>query len=64
MKKPTWRIALATFAVVSTAFSAQPKLYCTAAKKEVETCCCEMKAGKSFCTLTQKTFDKCCCVTK
>lgn len=43
---------------------ANQTLFCTAAKKEVKTCCCEMKDGKSFCKLTGKTFDKCCCVSK
>lgn len=64
MKNPIWKIALATLAVVSTSFAAQPKLYCTAAKKAVKTCCCEMKDGKSLCKLTGKTFEKCCCITK
>lgn len=64
MKNPIWKTALATLAVASTSVAAQPKLFCTVAKKEVKTCCCEMKDGKSLCKLTGKTFDKCCCVTK
>ena len=45
-------------------FAATPKLFCTAAEKEVPACCCTAKEGKSFCTLTGKTFAKCCCISK
>lgn len=52
---------LASAMMASTALAA-PKLFCTAAKKEVASCCCEMKDGKSVCKLTGKTFAKCCCI--
>ncbi|CAN5525145.1 hypothetical protein BH18VER2_BH18VER2_10920 [soil metagenome] len=64
MKNPILKIALATLAIASSAYAAQPKLFCTAAKKEINACCCEMKDGKSLCKLTGKTFEKCCCITK
>lgn len=64
MKYSTLKVTLASLLFAGAALGAQPKLYCTAAKKEVKSCCCEMKAGKSTCKLTGKTFDKCCCITK
>ncbi len=57
-------LSLATWLVAGSAIAAAPKLICTAANKEVSSCCCEMKNGKSHCKLTGKTFNKCCCVPK
>ena len=64
MNYSTLKLTLASVLLAGTAFAASPKLYCTAAKKEVQSCCCQMKDGKSICKLTGKTFDKCCCITK
>ena len=63
--KPLLTLILACL-FVAAAFGADTEqtMFCTAAKKEVKTCCCEMKDGKSFCKLTRKTFDKCCCISK
>ncbi len=55
---------LASALMASTALAAAPKLFCTAAKKSVASCCCEMKDGKSVCKLTGQTFSKCCCISK
>lgn len=64
MKYSALKLTVASVFLAGTAFAASPKLYCTAAKKEVKTCCCEMKGGKSVCNLTGKTFDQCCCIKK
>lgn len=64
MKHKGLMTIVASILLVGSVFGAQPKLFCTAAKKEVKTCCCEMKDGKSTCKLTGKTFDKCCCVKR
>lgn len=58
------KLILGSLLLAGAAFGTSPKLYCTAAKRDVKTCCCEMKDGKSVCKLTGKTFDKCCCVKK
>lgn len=53
---------MAAALLTGNAFGVQQKLYCTLAKKEVKTCCCEkQKNGKLLCKLTDKTLDKCCC---
>jgi hypothetical protein len=63
--KPLLTLILASlFAVAAFGAGTDKKLFCTAAKKEVKSCCCEMKDGKSYCKLTGKTFDKCCRVPK
>ncbi|MGH8164502.1 MAG: hypothetical protein ACREP1_09235 [Rhodanobacteraceae bacterium] len=63
MKYSTLKLGIASLLLAGAAFGAQPKVYCTAAKQNVKTCCCETKGGKSTCKLTGKAFDKCCCVT-
>jgi hypothetical protein len=64
MKSFLTLILACLFAVAAFGADTNQPMFCTAAKKEVKTCCCEMKDGKSYCKLTGKTFDKCCCIPK
>jgi hypothetical protein len=59
------RLLLGMFAVVALAsptFAA--KMVCKDSGKEVDKCCCSVKAGKFVCAMSKKTHDKCCCDSK